>query len=136
MPGIMEGTGAVEVHAEGFRAQRGRPVALVLLPNGNAPQLERVAAAYDAELLRLDGPAALLDHCRSHGLGLADAVVADLLGPGELTRERRVGRRHAALAAAAIAAVLLAVGGLGLALDPGTEHGKVLHGRSGDVRVP
>ena len=79
VPGILEASGAVEVHADGFRAQRGRPHALVLLPNGNAPRLERLAEAYGAELLRLDGPDALLAHCRERGLGLSEGVVAQLV---------------------------------------------------------
>ena len=76
VPGILEAAGAVEVHADGFRAARGGRHALVLLPRGNARLLERLAASYDAELLRLDGPDALLEHCRARGLGLAPGVVA------------------------------------------------------------
>jgi len=56
VPGILEASGAVEVHADGFRAERGRAHALVLLPSGNPCLLERLAGAYDVELLRLDGP--------------------------------------------------------------------------------
>jgi hypothetical protein len=56
VPGILEAFGAVEVHADGFRAERGRAHALVLLPNGNPCLLERLAGAHNAELLRLDGP--------------------------------------------------------------------------------
>ena len=33
-----------------------------------------------------------------------------------------------------VAAVALAMAALGLAVDRGTEHGKVLHGRAGEVR--
>ena len=35
VPGIVECDGPVEVHAQGFRARRGRPHALVLLPGRN-----------------------------------------------------------------------------------------------------
>lgn len=79
VPGILEAWGAVEVHADGFRAQRGRPHALVLLPRGNPALLQRLAAAYDARLLVLRGPRALLEYCRDRGLGLAERTVASLL---------------------------------------------------------
>ena len=79
IPGILEAWGAVELHADGFRAQRGRPYALVLLPRGNPALLERLAAAYDARLLILRGARALAAYCREQGLGMADTTVAGLL---------------------------------------------------------
>ena len=79
VPGILEAWGDVEVHADGFRAQRGRPYALVLLPRANARLVERLAVVYDVPILRLRGPRALFAHCRERGLGLGDAVVAGLL---------------------------------------------------------
>ena len=135
MPGILEASGAVEVHADGFRAQRGRPRALVLLPNGNAPLLERLAEAYGAELLRLDGPDALLAHCREHGLGLSEGVVAQLVDTESLAAGRRERRRRRMRTALVVAAVALALGVLAVAVDPGVEHGKTLNGRSGEIRV-
>jgi hypothetical protein len=136
VPGILEASGAVEVHADGFRAARGRPHALVLLPGGNARRLERLAEAYDLELLRLDGPDALVAHCRDRGLGLDEAAVAELVGPARLAAGRRERRRRGLLAAVVVAAVGLALAGIAVAVDPGTEHGKVLKGRAGEVRVP
>lgn len=133
--GIVEAWGAAEVHADGFRAERGRPHALVLLPRGNARRLERLAAAYDADLLRLDGPDALVAHCRERGLGLAEDVVAELLGPEILAARRRERRRQRALVAA-WAAAALALGGVAVITDPGMQQGKVPHGRTGDVRTP
>ena len=135
MPGTLEAWGAVEVHADGFRAERGRPHALVLLPTGNARRLERLAGTYDAALLRLDGPDALLAHCRDRGLGLAEGVVAELVGTESLSAGRRERRRRRVLTAVGVAA-LLVLGGVAIVVDPGAEHGKVLHGRSGEVRVP
>ncbi len=135
VPGILEAWGAVEVHADGFRAERGRPHALVLLPTGNARRLERLAGTYDADLLRLDGPDALLAHCRARGLGLAEGVVAQLVGTEGLAAGRRERRRRGVLTAVGVAAVLV-LGGVAVVVDPGAEHGKVLHGRSGEVRVP
>jgi hypothetical protein len=136
LPGILEASGAVEVHADGFRAQRGRPHALVLLPGGNAHLVERLAEAYGVELLHLDGPDALLALCRERGLGLAEDVVADLVGRDTLAARRHERRRRVALATIGMAAAALALAGIAVAVDPGTEHGKVLHGRAGEVRVP
>jgi hypothetical protein len=56
VPGILEASGAIEVHADGFRAEHGRPYALVLLPGRNARQLERLAQTYEVELMRLHKP--------------------------------------------------------------------------------
>jgi hypothetical protein len=136
VPGILEASGAVELHADGFRAQRARPYALALLPGRNARQLERLAEAYDVELLRLHGPGELLAHCRERGLGLSESVVIDLMGAERLAATRHQSRRRRALSAAAIAAAGLILTGVAIAIDPGVEHGKVLSGRSGEIRVP
>jgi hypothetical protein len=136
VPGIVEAWGAVEVHGDGFRAERARPHALVLLPGRNPRRLERLASAYDAELLRLDGPRALVAHCRERGLGLAEDVVAELVGPERLAAGRRERRRRAVVSAVVVAAAVLVLGGIAVVVDPGTEHGKVLNGRTGEIRVP
>jgi hypothetical protein len=136
VPGILEASGAVEVHADGFRAERGRPHALVLLPNGNPRRLERLAEAYDLELLRLDGPDALLAHCRDRGLGLAEGVVAELVGTENVAAGRRERRRRGLLTAVWAAVVVLVLAGIAVVVDPGVEHGKVLNGRTGEIRVP
>jgi hypothetical protein len=136
VPGILEASGAVELHADGFRAERARPYALVLLPGRNARQLERLAEAYDVELLRLHGPGELLAHCRERGLGLSESVVIDLMGAERLAANRRQRRRRRAMSAAVIAAAGLILTGVAIAIDPGVEHGKVLSGRSGEIRVP
>jgi hypothetical protein len=136
VPGILEAAGAVEVHADGFRAQRGRPSALVLLPRANARLLERLATAYDAELLRLDGPGALLEHCRAHDLGLSADVVAELVGAEALAEGRRRRRRRGVRAAVGAAIVAIVLAGIALAVDPRVEHGKTLYGRGGEFRVP
>lgn len=136
VPGIVEAWGAVEVHGDGFRAQRGRPYALVLLPNRNARRLERLAAAYEVELLRLDGPAAVLSVCRERGLGLAEGVVAELVGAETLAAGRRERRRRVVRRAVLLAVAALLLGGIAVAVDPGAEHGKVVNGRTGEIRVP
>jgi hypothetical protein len=134
--GILEASGAVEVHEDGFRAQRGRPYALALLPGRNARQLERLAEAYEVELLHVHGPSELLAHCRERGLGLSESVVTELMGAERLAASQRQRRRRRVLTAAAIAAAALILAGGATAIDPGVEHGKVLHGRSGEIRVP
>jgi hypothetical protein len=136
VPGILEASGAVEVHADGFRAQRGRPHALVLLPGGNARRLERLAEAYDLELLRLDGPDALVAHCRDRGLGLDEGAVGELVDTESVATARRKRRRRGVLAVVGVAAAAAALAGIVHAVDPGTEHGKVLKGRAGEVTVP
>jgi len=135
VPGILEASGAIEVHADGFRAELGRPYALVVLPGRNVRQLERLAEAYEVELLALHGPSELLAHCRERGLGLAESVVTELVGAERLAANRRQRRRRWAMSAAAIAAALLILTGVAIAIDPGVEHGKVLSGRSGEIRV-
>ncbi len=83
------------MHADGFRAERGRPHALALPPNGNPRRLQRLAGAHNADLMRLDGPDTLLAHYRDFGRSLAEGVVAQLVRNESLAagrRERRTGR--------------------------------------------
>jgi hypothetical protein len=136
VPGILEASGAVEVHADGFRAQRGRPHALVLLPDRNAHLLERLAEAYDAELLRLNGADELVAYCHDRGLGLSEDVVAELVDTEGVAATRRRRRRRWALTVVGLIAAALALAGIVHAIDPGTEHGRVLKGRAGEVTVP
>jgi len=136
IPGILEAAGAVEVHPDGFRAARGRPAALVLLPRGNARLVEHLATAYDAELLRLSGPDALLEHCRAHDLGLSEETVAELVGHEGMRDARRSRRRLVARFAAAWAVFLVLVAGYVIVANPHQQHGKELYGRSGEIRVP
>jgi hypothetical protein len=136
VPGILEASGAVEVHADGFRAERGRPHALAVLPNRNARQLQRLADAYEIELLRLDGPDGLFAYCRDRGLGLSEDVVAELVGTEKLTADRRRRRRRGVLAAVWIVILALLLGGIAVAVHPEVQHGKTLKGRSGEIQVP
>jgi hypothetical protein len=135
VPGILEASGAVEVHADGFRAERGRPHALALLPNRNERQLQRLAEAYEIELLRLDGPDGLLAYCRDRGLGLSESVVAELVGTEKLAADRRRRRRRGVLAAVWIVVLALLLGGIAVAVRPEVQHGKTLNGRSGEIQV-
>lgn len=132
VPGVIEARGAVEVHREGFRAAQARPLALMLAPGANAGRIRRLAAAYDAEPVPVDGPDALLAWCRARGLGLEPAVVDELLGPERVAEQQRKTRMERVRIAAALAAiaVLLAVG-LVVTDDPGD---RTLFGRTGEVK--
>jgi hypothetical protein len=134
IPGVLEASGAIEVHEDGFRAQRARPYALVLARGGNPGLVRRLAAAYRVPVVEADDPDAVLGWCRERRLGLEDAVVTRLLGTAAVGERRRgLGRaRLAALRTAAVVAavaLLLAVGLL--ATDrPGD---RVLNGRTGEI---
>ena len=96
LPGIVEADGAVEVHEDGFRAQRARPYAFVRMPGRNPFLIERLAAAYGAEVLDLRRAEELLAVCRERGLGLREPVVEELIGA---ERDRRAPPRPRAPAA-------------------------------------
>jgi hypothetical protein len=137
--GVVEATGAIELHEDGFRTARARPYALVARAGGNVALVERLAAAYGAHVIPAKRPGDVLAWCRERGLGLSEAAVADLLElPPEAERRRRRRReqRVAVLrvaAAVAIAAALVAAGTQFLHDPPGP---RVLNGRAGEVHVP
>jgi hypothetical protein len=138
IPGIAEARGQIEVHEEGFRAERARPYVLLLLPGRNARLLERLGEAYGAEVVEVNGADAVVTLCRERTLGLDESGVAQLLGPATAERYRRLRRertRAVALRLVAVVAVaaLLVIAGLALATDPPGE--RVLHGRGGEVTV-
>lgn len=134
VPGILEAWGAVEVHADGLRAERGRPYALVAAPGRNRAQIARLAGRYDAELVDVRGPDALLDWCAERGLGLSEPVLADLLGPDRPPPRRGVSRSDVLrVAAALVIAALLVIGGLQFITDP--PGPRTLNGRAGEIHV-
>ena len=138
IPGIIEARGAIEVHEDGFRAERARPYALVLAPGRNARLVHRLAEAYAAQVMEADGADAVLAFCRARGLGLDEAVVAQLLG-AEKAEERRQARRKRAgadalrLAAAVAVVALLVVIVRQVSPDPSGD--RVLHGRTGEIHI-
>ena len=137
VPGIVEARGAIEVHADGFRAERARPYALLLAPGRNAALVHRLGEAYQVPVVEAAGPDDVLDWCREHGLGLGEPVVADLLGAAELEAQRRarqvkVRSNALRIAAAFLIAALLLVLGL-IATDPPGDRD--LNGRAGQVRT-
>jgi hypothetical protein len=138
VPGIVEARGAIEVHEDGFRAELARPYILFLTPRGNARQLERLAEAYHAEVVEVDGAGAVLAFCRERGLGLNESTVSELLGPlvaEERRRTRRARTRRDGLRLVAVVAVsaLLVVIGLEVLKDPPGE--RVIHGRTGEIHI-
>lgn len=130
VPGVVEASGVIEVHADGFRAQRARPHAMMDV--GRHPALvRRLAAAYSVPVLE-GGPDELVQWCRARGLGLDEAVVTELLGPAVEQRRRRRMRRNALrmVAVAAAVGLMLALGSI--ATDPPGD--RPLHGRTGEVQ--
>jgi hypothetical protein len=137
VPGIVEASGAIEVHEDGFRAERARPYALLLAPGRNAALAHRLGEAYHVPVVEAAGPDDVLDWCREHRLGLGEPVVADLLGADELEAQRRARKakvRASALriAVAVVIASVLVVLGL-IATDPPGD--RTLSGRAGEVRT-
>jgi hypothetical protein len=85
--GLIEAWGRVEVHETGFRAEFARPVALIMRHHEIGTDwgglVERLADAHRAEVLVLENPQELVDHCRSLDLGLSARAVAELLPTAE-----------------------------------------------------
>jgi hypothetical protein len=136
--GILEAQGPVEVHEDGFRAERGRPYALVATPGRNTQRIRRLAERYDAELVELSGPDALLAHCREHGPGMDRDVVAELLGIADPDERERAKLRRARIdllrfVAAFVVSLLLIALGLALATDP--PGPRTLYGRTGEIHT-
>jgi hypothetical protein len=138
LPGIVEAAGAVEVQEDGFRAERGRPYALVVTPGRNKNQAVRLAERYRAQVVEVAGADALLAWCRDRGLGIDERTVDELLGPERVEEQREARRRRRRTdglriaVVAAIAAVALLVGYL---FESGpTSHG--IFGRAGWVQCP
>jgi hypothetical protein len=117
LPGIVEADGAVEVHEDGFRAARARPYAFIRLPGRNPAPIERLGAAYGAEILDLRRPEELLRVCAERGLGLAQPVVEQLLGAEALAERRHARARKRRDDALRIAATLLIIVALVLLLS-------------------
>ena len=129
--GVVEAGGAVEVHRDGFRAERARPYAFFLTPRANAALIGRLAEAYRAEVVRAAGADDVLAWCRERGLGLDAAVVDDLLGPDGLAAVRRARlRTRLRLAGVAVAIAVMLFLGHQFTANPGDRP---LFGRTGPV---
>jgi hypothetical protein len=112
LPGIVEAEGDVEVHDEGFRAQRGRPYAFIRLPGRNPYLIERLGARYGVEVLDVRRPEDLLAICRERGLGLPEPVVIDLVGAEAIAERRRARVRMRRIAALRIAIAIVVLAAL------------------------
>jgi hypothetical protein len=131
VPGVVEAGGAVEVHRDGFRAERARPRAFFLTPRGNAALVGRLAEAYDAEMVPARGHEAVVAWCREHELGLDAAVVDELLGAEGVAAARRAARRgRLRIAGVAAAIALMLFLGLEFTANPGDRP---LYGRTGPI---
>lgn len=74
--GVVEVWGRIEVHEDGFRAQRARPLALIAdasSPAAYRRRVRRVAMGYGVEYVELDGRRAIA----AHFLELEDAISAE-----------------------------------------------------------
>ena len=130
--GVVEAGGAVEVHHDGFRAERARPHAFFVTPRENAALIGRLATAYRAEVVRVDGADGIVAWCREHGLGLAPGVVDELIGAEGIAALRRAHRRtRLRLAGVAVAIAVMLVAGLEFTANPGDRP---LFGRTGPVQ--
>ena len=138
VPGVLEAQGPIEVHEDGFRAQRARPYALVAVPGRNADLVRRLADRYGVPVIDASRPEELVAYCRRHELGMDERVVAELLGIGDPRERRRAKLRKARIdvlriAAAVVISVLLVA--LGLAVTTNPPAGTKLYGRTGEVLV-
>jgi hypothetical protein len=138
LAGVVECDGAVEIHAEGFRAERGRPHAFVLTPLRNPALVGRLADAYDAEVATVRGPAELVTWCHDRDLGLEPAAVDRLLGPGTAARSyrersRRTRRLVGGLLAWLIVSIILSIAAA--VAMPGPKGPHEVCGRTGCFQV-
>jgi hypothetical protein len=136
--GVVEADGAVEVHADGFRAERARPYALVVTPGRNARLIGRLAGVHGAQVAEVRGPHELVQWCRERELGLPPSVVAELIGPEQAAaweRARRQRARADALRLVAALAIVALVLVLAFVLFGDAPHGRVF-GRTGEVHPP
>jgi hypothetical protein len=138
IPGIAELRGATEVHADGLRAERARPYVLFFQRGRNGRLVHRLAEAYGAEVVEVDGADSVVAFCRARRLGLDPSTVVALLGPANAEEHRRSKREKVRsdalrLAAAVAVVALLIVAGLRFATDPPGD--RVLHGRTGEIHT-
>jgi hypothetical protein len=135
IPGVVEACGPAEVHEDGFRAQRGRPYALMRTSWANPALLDRLADAYAVPVVDVRGARELLAWCRERRLGLDEDVVAAMLGPraGEGRRRRARLVRTSVLRLAAVAGAIGVLVALGITHEP--KGTRVLFGRTGPIVV-
>ena len=109
--GIVEAAGAVEVHEEGFRAERARPYAL-MVGRRHTALVHRLAERYGAEVIDASDPKDLIAFCTERGLGFDHEVVRSLIGAEELERLRRLRIERTRRTAAQITTAVMLMGAL------------------------
>jgi hypothetical protein len=139
VPGIVEAAGPIELHEEGFRAQRARPHTLVIAPRRNARAVQRLARRHGVPTVTIGSADELAAYCHERGLGLEPGVVAELLGPDvreRARRERAQARRRTTIRALVYTALVVAVAAFGIEFlsGPPSPHG--VFGRTGWVILP
>ena len=135
--GVVEARGAVEVHEEGFRAERARPHALVSTPSRNSKRVHRLAEIYATQVIEVRKPQELVAWCRERGLGMDERVVAELLGPERAercARERRTRVRNNVLRVAAVLAIAAIMVAIGAQLHE-PNGPRTLYGRTGEIHT-
>jgi hypothetical protein len=135
--GVVEARGAVEVHEDGFRAERARPYALVSTPTRNGKRVRRLAEIYATQVIEVRKPAELVAWCRERGLGMDERVVATLLGPEwaqQNAHRKRVRRRNNILRVAAVLAISAILAALGAQIHEPSGP-RTLYGRTGEVHT-
>jgi hypothetical protein len=106
--GLVEACGRIEVHESGFRAERARPVVLLVGRNWSASRrrgVERVARLHRAEVLEVGRAEELVAYCERRGGALDPDSVAELLeaarpAPAEQSALTAPARSHPAPIAA------------------------------------
>jgi hypothetical protein len=139
LPGILEAAGPIEVHEDGFRAQRGRPYAFFVKPGRNRRLAERLGERYRAQVVEVADADGLLAWCRDQGLGLDEGVVEQILGPDEAAQRRQARRRsgrRAVLRVVALVALAATVLVLGAVFATGPPSSRGVYGRTGWVIRP
>jgi hypothetical protein len=139
VPGVVEADGPIELHEEGFRAQRARPHVLFVAPRRNAAAVQRLGRRHGVPVVTIGSAEELAAYCRDRGLGLPPDVVAELLGPEvreRARRERAEGRRRTAIRAALYAGLVAVVAAFGIHFLSGPPSAHRLFGRSGWVTLP
>jgi hypothetical protein len=89
--GVVETRGAAELHADGFRAEQGRPSALVAHRRSNPHLIRRLAVTYGVPIVEIRNADALLAWCLEHDIGLSAASLEALLGRPVAEKRRLLG---------------------------------------------
>ncbi len=116
--GVIEAWGRVELHRDGFRAEYAKPHAIVRIGGTGVGGTRAIAERHRVGHLSFDSTAELLSYCESHGLGLSEGSIRDLVpagpsyGPGYSPPSSRTSIRSFASSLGELALALVTGGGL------------------------